>query len=169
MPYSFDTFDEEVRGYVLQHFPDRLTPILDIGAGAGKYGKLLPEYGNIDAVEAFEPYVDRFELRRFYRKVIVADIVAIASQLAFGDYRLAIIGDILEHLTTTDARAVLDALLGAGCRLLVIVPYLYDQGECEGNPLERHQQPDLTPELMNLRYPRLELIFGDSVSGVYAA
>jgi hypothetical protein len=169
MPYSFDTFDAEVRQYVLQHFPDRLTPILDVGAGAGKYGRLLAEYVNMDAIEAFAPYVERFDLRCLYREVIVGDIVAVAPKLARGGYRLVILGDVLEHLTARDARAVLATLLEASCRLLVIVPYLYEQGECEGNPLERHQQPDLTPELMKLRYPRLELIFGDGVSGVYVA
>jgi hypothetical protein len=50
---------------------------------------------------------------------------------------------------------------------MIAVPYMYRQGEWEGNVYETHWQPDLTPEVMALRYPELKLLVGDAVYGYY--
>jgi hypothetical protein len=42
--------------------------------------------------------------------------------------------------------------------VLVVVPYLYEQGPHGGNPFEEHLQADLTPEVMEIRYPMLRCV-----------
>jgi len=50
MPYSGTKFDNLIKNYIIERY-DPMSKILDIGAGAGKYGKLLNSYfGNIDAI-----------------------------------------------------------------------------------------------------------------------
>lgn len=69
MPWSRDSFDNYVVEYIHRHWKDDKRPILDIGAGAGKYGKLLARDDVVDAIEVFEPYVERFSLGCIYRYV----------------------------------------------------------------------------------------------------
>lgn len=42
-----------------------------------------------------------------------------------------------------------------------------EQGEHEGNIHETHLQPDLTPKIMEDRYPELELLYGSEYYGYY--
>jgi len=50
MPYSGTKFDNLIKNYIIEQY-DPMSKILDIGAGAGKYGKLLNfHFGNIDAI-----------------------------------------------------------------------------------------------------------------------
>jgi hypothetical protein len=165
MPYSYSNFDTQIRQHILESFPDRLIPILDVGPGAGKYAKLLPEFPNKDAIEVFSPYVERFALKSMYRHVLIGDIRSFV--IWRGCYQLAIFGDVLEHLNVTDAQMVLSKFFRVGCRLLVVVPYLFPQDSWEGNDFERHLQSDLTLEVMNERYPNLKLLCNDSQIGVY--
>jgi hypothetical protein len=74
-------------------------------------------------------------------------------------------GDVFEHLTFNEARDLLTRMNGK--RVMIAVPYMYRQGEWEGNVYETHWQPDLTPEVMALRYPELKLLVGDAVYGYY--
>jgi len=50
---------------------------------------------------------------------------------------------------------------------MIAVPFLYEQGEWEGNVYETHHQPDLTPAIMQERYPELNLLIGDNAYGYY--
>lgn len=165
MPWSSGAFDNEIRRLILAGDYDNL---LDVGCGAGHYAVLLPEFkGRIDAVEIFEPYVARFGLRSLYRHVFVGDVRVGVSGLDFDNYDLAILGDVLEHMTVSDAQALLLALDASVTDVMVVVPYLYEQGESEGNIHETHLQPDLTPEMMIERYPTLKLLWRNHKIGVY--
>lgn len=136
-----------VRQWTLNHL-SRTANILDVGAGRGKYRDLLLEFENMDACEVWEETVDAEDLRGRYRNVFVQDV----ADLDFlHDYDLVILGDVLEHLTREAAKAVL-----SDCRLaLVVTPFLYPQGEENGNPYQEHIQADLTPELVAELYPDL--------------
>ena len=74
-----------------------------------------------------------------------------------GYFDLIIMGDVLEHVTPEEARQVLNTVEEMTEYLLVAVPYLYPQ-YCENNHWENHLQPDLTLEVMQERYPELNLI-----------
>jgi len=70
MPYSSTAFKEEVKRHILANLPLH-TKILDVGPGAGTYGSMLRDYYNIDGLEIHEPYIDKFNLRSIYNKVMV--------------------------------------------------------------------------------------------------
>lgn len=140
----------EICAWIRRYFP-RSAEILDVGACDGLWRRLLPEYTNMDAVEAWRP---NYELLRGngYRRVFPDDV----RDFRFERYDLVILGDILEHLTVDEAKAVLE-YAAPRCRdLIVAVPFEYEQGAIYGNPYEVHVQDDLTPELVKQRYPQLE-------------
>ena len=140
----------EICAWVRAYFP-RSSTILDVGACDGNWRRLLPEYPNMDAVEAFKPNLGRL---RGYRNVFHADI----REFPYKRYDLIIFGDIIEHLTVAQAQAVL-AYAVPRCRdMIVAVPFLYRQGAIYDNPYEVHIQDDLTPELFAQRYPELEVL-----------
>lgn len=160
MPYSYNQLKQEARDFLL----GQITPkdsVLDIGPGAGTYAYLLPEI-QMDCLEIYEPYVSRFGLRQLYNVVHVGDARTFQH---YDKYTYLILGDVFEHLSADDARAFLDK--NSTKRMLIAVPYLFEQGEWEGNVHETHHQPDLTPRVMNDRYPELELVFCDNLHGYY--
>lgn len=133
--------------------------VLDVGAGKGKYRLVLPEYPNVDAVEIWEPYVEEHRLRELYRTVYVRDVAEVAEEFSTAGvtYDLVVMGDVLEHLSAGDASWTIRCLRDVTRELIVIVPYSYAQGPEHGNPYQRHEQDDLTVELMHERYPDLRL------------
>ena len=140
----------EICAWVRKWFP-RDAEILDVGACDGNWRRLLPEYPKMDAVEAFAPNLERLE---GYRRVFHADI----RGFAYDRYDLVIFGDVIEHLSVEEARAVLAYAAPRCGEMIVAVPYRYRQGALYGNPYEIHIQDDLTPELVAERYPMLEVL-----------
>lgn len=162
MASSYGYFKEEVREYVLRRFKKEIE-ILDVGCGCGTYRDLLKEYENIDGVEVFKPNIEKYSLERKYRHIYNKDI----RNFKYNYYDLVIFGDILEHLEVEEAQEVLNYALEHSLNVLVAVPYLYEQGEVEGNVYEIHKQADLTPEIVLKRYPNLKLLIGNEEYGYY--
>lgn len=162
MPESYPNFKKEIKEYVINNFPIDST-ILDVGPGIGTYATLLHEYTNIDCVEIFQPYIDRYNLSKVYRKTYNANIV----DFEYEHYDLIIFGDILEHLSVPDAQKVLKYAYTRCNDIIVSVPYRYKQGIHEDNIYEIHLQDDLTPQLMNQRYPELRWLNSDNIIGIY--
>lgn len=148
---SLDVGKPEVCEWIRANFePD--AEILDVGACDGKWKWLLPEYKNMDAVEAFTPNAERIQFK--YRKVINADIY----KLVYQKYDLIIFGDVIEHLEVKQAQEVLEYAKTKCTDMIVAVPFLYPQGAIYGNPYEVHKQPDLTAEVFAERYPGFEVL-----------
>lgn len=147
---SYEYGKAEVCGWVRAFFPREAT-ILDVGACDGNWRRKLPEYPNMDAVEAYKPNLENLW---GYRKVFHADI----RNFEYEDYDLIIFGDIIEHLTVPEAQIVLEYAAQRCDDMIVAVPYMYEQGALYGNPYEVHLQPDLTPENFKERYPGLEVL-----------
>lgn len=163
MPYSYTLYKEEVK----QHFLNSLVSsirILDVGPGCGTYSHLLKEhFPNIDAIEIFESYVSQFDLHNKYNNIIIGDI----REYDFRDYEYIIMGDVLEHLSVSDAKKILNVIKENDILCLVAVPYNYEQGTYMDNVHETHLQPDLTHELFLGRYPDFKLLIGDDKYGYY--
>lgn len=159
MPYSYPHFKYEVK----VHLEGTIKPgqkVLDVGPGSGTYARLCDTIP-MDAVEIHAPYLKEFSLGIFYQKVYLGDI----RTFDVTNYDYIILGDVLEHMTFPEARAVLDRI--ADKRFLVAVPYLYPQGATGGNIYQTHHQEDLTPEIVAERYPELRLLIGNSDYGYY--
>lgn len=133
--------------------------ILDVGACDGKYGKMLNHDYTVDAVEVFEPNVERHNLCDIYDLVFVRDV----RQFEYGciathggvdnhsyytrcRYDLVIFGDVLEHMTEAEAIKVLDYAKEHSGAILVAVPFMWVQDAIYGNPYEKHIQDKLTHE-----------------------
>lgn len=137
--------------WIREHF-DRSSSILDVGACDGKWRKLLPEYPNMDANEAW--WNNCRQIATLYRFVYPGEII----DFRYEWYDLILFGDVLEHMNVEVAQWVLQ-YAAPRCRdLIVCVPWLWPQDAYNGNPYERHIQDDLTPELFAQRYPELEVL-----------
>lgn len=165
MATSFTDIKWYIKSYIKQHF-EQNSSILDIGAGCGTYYELLKEFSsNIDAIEAFQTNIDKFNLKNKYREVICADIVQ--CQIPDDKYDIIIMGDVLEHINVLPAKTLIRNLSKKCKLLLVAVPYLMEQDAIEDNDFEEHKQPDLTVDIMKERYPQLKLLIGDDRYGYY--
>jgi len=147
---SYDYGKPEVCAWIRENFR-RDAMILDVGAGDGKWRLLLPEYRIMDAVEAWAPNAEKLT---GYSVVYPKDIRGVKYLW----YDLIIFGDVIEHMSKVDARAVL-GYAWPRCRdLIVAVPFRFKQGALGGNPYEKHVQDDLTPEIVAERYPGLAVL-----------
>jgi len=164
MPNSYTYFKPEVRQWFVDNVPNSKR-ILDVGPGQGTYSDLLKDLGyRIDAVEIWAPYVDQFGLRKKYDNVYIGNILTFNWQ----EYDFIILGDVLEHLTKEDAECLIEDLEFYEKQFLVAIPYTMEQdGEEYGNIYETHLQPDLTPEVMENRYPGLVPLYTNSWYGYY--
>jgi hypothetical protein len=157
-------FDEDVIQILTKRF-DKDIKILDIGAGDGKWGYILSKnFENIDAIEIFEPYVDRYNLKKYYQKVTVGNFL----EVDFDYYDVIIMGDVFEHVKRSEAYEWLEKIKNKCGELIIVVPFEYQQewdGDYE-NKWGHHFQPDLNPQVMKINYPQLQLRkwvdFGDS-------
>ena len=106
MPFSSSEGKGLFREWVLSFQPHR---VLDIGAGAGGYADIIrdvhKEYAKwyqgdviIDAVEIFEPYIERFKLREKYDQVMLNDVRNPFFLASLGSYDLIVMGDVVEHI-----------------------------------------------------------------------
>lgn len=166
MPNSFTFYKSEIREYFKDNVPSG-TKMLDVGPGQGTYGTLLAGMGyDMDAVEVFSLYIYKFKLWEHYNNVYNKDI----REFDWSGYDYIILGDILEHLTAEEGQKLISDIAMARKQCLVAVPYMMAQdGEEYGNSYETHHQPDLTPAVMNKRYPTLELIYGNEYYGYYVS
>lgn len=163
--YSYDTGKGKIKKWFLENFKEG-TSILDIGPGEGTYYKLLKDTylkDNMDCVEACEEGAIKWELDKMYNNVFIMN----ALDLKFDHYDLIIMGDVLEHLSVEDAQKFLDYALPRCNDIMVAVPYELPQGPLKNNEYEIHIQGDLTPELMEERYPQLEPILVYKSYGYY--
>lgn len=163
MPYSYDYFKSEFYAHMVSEFNSDLS-ILDIGAGCGTYGKLLRrEFTNIDAIEAYEPYINQFSLDIIYNHVFCID----ALECNVFPYDYIIMGDIIEHLSFIEAKTLTSRIHALGKKMMVAIPYMMSQGAVGGNEYEIHKQDDLTHKIFLERYPMMHNLFKNEHYGVY--
>lgn len=112
------------------------TTALDIGAGMGTYAKMFPEI-KMDAVEIWEPYIEKYGLKSLYNEIIIQD--AKETEWARRAYDIGFLGDVLEHMSLEDAKTTFEKIRH-GCKTVILSIPLghYPQDEFEGNPYERH-------------------------------
>lgn len=112
--------------------------VLDIGAGEGKWGKLLKgKVTKIDGVEVWEKYINRYKLHNFYDKLYNINMKDFMFETK---YNIAILGDVLEHLPRKEAENFLTKLKENVDSIYLTIPITVciQDGNAIGNPFETH-------------------------------
>jgi hypothetical protein len=141
MPYSSTAFDYYVGTLVSLLQPHS---VCDIGAGAGKYGKIVRQIASRDqfntyitGIEIDRSYVEQFQLREIYDEVVVDNAVDIL-QTPRVRFDLVFIGDCIEHLKKSDGLDLLNFLIYRAGYICVIYPQAYVQDDWQGHTAEAH-------------------------------
>ena len=112
--------------------------VVDVGPGEGIYSMLMRDLtpgARWEAVEVWEPYVERFDLVAKYDVVHVGDV----RDFVFPAGATVLLGDVVEHLPEQDARQLLAELRETADHVMVSVPIVHmEQGTYLGNPHEAH-------------------------------
>ncbi|MBT9289118.1 class I SAM-dependent methyltransferase [Prosthecodimorpha staleyi] len=130
--------------------------ILDVGVGVGRYSSLFRER-HPDAewvgVEIWAPYVEQFGLAQKYDQLIISDVRWV-DLARLGLFDVCFCGDVLEHMSASDAQQLVERLLPR-CRLLFIsIPLGFcPQGSVFDNPFERHVVEDYSDERIRDYFP----------------
>ena len=116
---------------------ERGAECLDVGACDGEYFNLLGDLLTMDAVEVWEPNIERYDLTHKYRMVYHDDI----RNLKYGDYDVIIFGDVIEHMSVEDAQKVIEYAKTKARMIVVAVPYRFKQDAIYGNPYDTAPAP----------------------------
>lgn len=132
MPFS----SNNGKGHI-QRIVNKIKPKtgLDIGCGCGTYANLFP---NLEwtGVEIWEPYIERYELLELYPHFYNMDARKFEPPQS---YDIAFLGDVLEHMTAEEGRALFNKVKSSATTVIISIPLGYcPQGEWEGNPHEEH-------------------------------
>ena len=139
MPFSADVFNGLIESHIKKINPQS---ILDVGAGAGKYGKILksiyPEC-KIDAVEPTQKYIDDYNLNDVYSNVYCKTIREFAISNPTNRYNAVIFGDVLEHFFRSEAIDYIDYFLYRSDWVFALWPTFMPQDDAMGNSYEIHK------------------------------
>jgi len=146
--------------FIVEYLKDKFSQsakVLDIGGGDGKWARVLGSYfREIDCVEIFEPYIERYNLKELYSNVYLSNFL----DFEFDYYDVVVMGDVFEHVTQEQATKWLNKVRDKVGEIIIVVPfeYLQDWDGVYENVYGHHHQPDLTPLNMLERYPMLKLM-----------
>lgn len=138
MPYSDPIFDKQIESFILKH---KFKDYVDIGAGAGKYGKMIKKIlpqSHIIAIEADPFYIKKFKLNSIYDEVYHSRIESFFDNKPDFKTDIAIIGDCLEHLKKSDGVDLINYLMYRSYYILIVFPSKYIQYSWGGHASEAH-------------------------------
>lgn len=141
--------------------------VLDVGAGAGTYAKLLADLDTtrVTALEVFEPYVSTYRLQELYDEVLVGD--ARTTDLPNAD--VIILGDVAEHMERDEALDLWERAARAARRAVYLsIPIVhYPQGALEHNDHEVHVVDDWDHDTVLVVFTGIGAHWTGDVVGVY--
>ncbi len=141
--------------------------VLDVGAGAGTYAKLLADLPTtgLTALEVFEPYVHTYRLRELYDEVLLGD----ARTTALPPADVVILGDVAEHMERAEAQDLwVRAAMAARRAVYLSIPIVhYPQGALEHNRHEVHVVDDWDHEKVLAAFDGIGQYWTGEVVGVY--
>ena len=118
--------------------------VIDIGCGAGTYYNYYHSLigGEWTGVEIWEPYLKEYNLLNMYSDVIISDASEV-DYSSLGQFDVAFVGDVLEHMPKESALKVIDGLSKICKFIFVSIPIVYyPSEEYDFNPHLRHIKPD---------------------------
>lgn len=140
------TSDSENKDVVLRWYK-QINPekVMDIGVGEGTYSRLINKdtkkrQAKWVGIEAWAPYINEFSLKDLYDNIIIGDAYYLDySKICGKGIDLVIAGDVLEHLTKTEARELISEFKKYSNHIIISVPLLHlHQDSVNGNWFERH-------------------------------
>ena len=139
MPYSSFIFDKSIEEIIRLLKPETL---LDLGAGAGKYGELAKKINSsikLTAVEIEKDYIKNFKLPSIYDEVWNISATDLINPKYYDQiFDVIMIGDIIEHLKKSDGIDLLNFLIYR-CRWIILeFPHHYLQNSVDGYQSEAH-------------------------------
>ncbi|MDP3975304.1 MAG: class I SAM-dependent methyltransferase [bacterium] len=114
--------------------------VLDIGSGAGKYGRLIRSIEpNIKCIgfEIEQDYIKEFNLKSIYDEIICANISALLDRVD-DHFDIAIFGNVLEHLPKSIGTDLLHFLVYRAKLIIINYPFAELQDSYEGHKHEAH-------------------------------
>ena len=138
MPYSSDIFDSTVVSLIKYLRPKR---VLDVGAGAGKYGSMIRElYPDtyLIGIEVESSYISKFNLHSVYDVIRCEDASCVITESLVDAFDLVIFGDVIEHLRKSVGLDLLNFLAYRSGFILLVYPVRYLQDDVEGYRSEAH-------------------------------
>lgn len=129
MPTSAKTFDKEVERLLRKYISKGMKRFLDIGAGSGKYGKMLNSFRDwnytdfyMDAVEPDGDYRREYHLHTIYNYVHSDSIESFVNIYPTYCTNVVIFGDVLEHLPKSVGIDVLEHFIYRCNYIIAITP-----------------------------------------------
>lgn len=141
MGISTRYFKSQTQYFIEQKYNKDIS-ILDIGAGSGTYYNMLNPLGykKMDCVEAFAPYISKFDLKSKYNNIFYSDVVNL--QIDYSNYDLVILGDVFEHIEKEKSRILLKDIYPTD--IIIAIPFGGEQDAINDNIYEIHQQTDIS-------------------------
>lgn len=136
---SFPIFDGVVEQLLGWMAPSQA---LDIGAGSGKYGRMLQRAAPACerfALEVNPAHIEQFALRELYQQVEALDAARWWQEDPDSAFDLITIGDCLQHLPKSAGLDLLNALVYRCAWLVVLVPEFIVQGAVDGADSSVHR------------------------------
>ena len=138
MPGSFGVFDDVVSAIVKKINPKTF---LDIGTGAGKYGKIVRDSSSdcqVLGVEVEQSYISTYNLKSIYDEIWLKDAAKLMRENIGMSFDLVIIGDCIEHMPKSLGLDLLNFLTYRCGYTLVLSPEFIIQGVVGGIESEAH-------------------------------
>lgn len=144
--------------------------VLDVGAGQGVYLDLIrSSMGNdveVHAVEVWQPYIDQFNLTNRYNRLYAMDVRSMENF----EYDLVILGDILEHMSESEAIKLWDKISKQAKYAIISIPIIhYHQDAINGNPYEVHVEEDWNTDKVLEKFHSIIEHVEFPVTGVFVA
>lgn len=156
VPFS-NTATDDLTGFLLSRLAVRSA--LDVGAGAGKFGRLLRTHypgALLEAIEIDRKHISEYGLESIYDSVRCVPAQSIIETDLDRIWDIVILGDVLEHLRKSDGIDLFHFLVYRSKYLLVIVPRALPQGAWEGHASEAHLSVWTEDDFAPFRHRRFE-------------
>jgi hypothetical protein len=142
MPFSANTFQVLIDRSLSQLRPKSFC---DIGAGAGKYGKMIKEICErhdfeceTTAIEMDLDYINTYELSKIYDSVLNINAISLLSLESPVKGDVCMLGDFIEHLPKTAGIDLLNYLIYRFNLIFLVIPIDLAQDGLDGHAQEQH-------------------------------
>ena len=119
----------------------KINTFLDIGAGAGKYGKMISKYhpqSKKFGLEIDAKYIEEYNLHEIYDEILNFPAIDLIDKAIDSTYDLVIIGDCIEHMKKSEGIDLLNFLVYRSKYILIHYPNEYVQGTVDDHIHEAH-------------------------------